>query len=116
MFWLVPRPASLNDTVSAPALFRLPLALMKCSFCANAGTAARASAISDSTAIMPIFLIKVFLLYLVGLYCSLRIGACLRHCLRAVECLFAGAGRSCVCPYIAKQASGPWPSYDFLLS
>jgi hypothetical protein len=35
---------------------------------ANAGTAARASAISDSTAIMPSFLIKVFLLYLVGLY------------------------------------------------
>jgi hypothetical protein len=63
---------------------------------ASAGTAARAITSSDSTAIMPIFLIMVFLLYLVGLYCSLRTGACLRHRLRAVECLFAGAGRTCV--------------------
>jgi hypothetical protein len=31
MSWLVPRPASLKDTVSDPLLFRLPLALMKCS-------------------------------------------------------------------------------------
>jgi hypothetical protein len=37
---------------------------------ASAGTAARASAISDSTAMMPIFLIKVFLL-LVGVGYSL---------------------------------------------
>src|SRR5215213_7259302 len=87
---------------------------VKCSPCASAGTAAKAVTSSDSTAIMPNFLnIKVFLLYLVGLYCSLRTGACLRHCLRAVECLFAGAGRSCVCPYVGKQASGPL-SFRFL--
>jgi hypothetical protein len=41
---------------------------------ASAGTAAMASAISDSTAMMPNFLIKVFLLYLVGLYSPLRRG------------------------------------------
>src|SRR5215208_7157434 len=38
---------------------------------ASAGTAARASAISDSTAMMPSFLIKVFSFCLVGLYRSL---------------------------------------------
>jgi hypothetical protein len=77
---------------------------------ANAGTAARASAISDSTAIMPIFLIKVFLLYLVGLYCSPRTGAHLHHRLRAVECLFAGAGRSCVALSLAKTSVRPLTS------
>src|SRR5215208_3821623 len=62
----------------------------------------------DNTAIIPIFLnIKVFLLYLVGLYCSLRTGACLRHCLRAVECLFAGAGRTCVALSIAHTSVRP---------
>jgi hypothetical protein len=38
---------------------------------ASAGTAAKAVTSSESTAIMPIFLIRVFLLYLVGLYPSL---------------------------------------------
>jgi hypothetical protein len=54
-----------------------PAPLAKCAPCgafakstrASAGTAARAVTSSDSTAMMPIFLIKVFLLYLVGLYC-----------------------------------------------
>src|SRR5215208_1703773 len=74
---------------------------------ASAGTAAKAVTSSDSTAIMPIFLIKVFLLYLVGLYCSLRTGAYLRHRLRVVECLFAGAGRSCVALSLAKTSVRP---------
>src|SRR5215212_11751948 len=75
---------------------------------ASAGTAAKAVTSSDSTAMMPNFLnIKVFLLYLVGLYCSLRTGACLRHCLRAVECLFAGAGCSCVALSLAKTSVRP---------
>jgi len=42
-------------------------ALLK-SVTASAGTAARAVTSSESTAMMPNFLIKVFLLYLVGLY------------------------------------------------
>src|SRR5215210_5538547 len=37
---------------------------------ARAGTTAMASATSDSTAMMPSFLIELFLLYSVGLYCS----------------------------------------------
>src|SRR5918995_1196064 len=57
MFWLVPRPASLKETVSDPLLFRFPLALMKCSFCANAAEAAKAKSSMDSTAIIPTRLI-----------------------------------------------------------
>src|SRR5215216_4065808 len=49
MFWLVPRPASLKETVSDPSLFRLPLALTKCSFCANAAVAIKANRASDMT-------------------------------------------------------------------
>src|SRR5215211_8776291 len=48
MFWLVPRPASLKETVSVPLLLRLPLALMKCSFWANACWAMRAKAIKTN--------------------------------------------------------------------
>jgi hypothetical protein len=44
---------------------------------------------------MTIFLIKVVLLYLVGLYWSLRVGTYLHHPLRQVEYLFVGAGRPC---------------------
>src|SRR5918996_1894739 len=45
MFWLVPRPASLNDTVSDPSLFRVAVALMKCGLAASAaGTASAAAA------------------------------------------------------------------------
>src|SRR5215217_4512533 len=57
MFWLVPRPASLKETVSVPLLFRDPLALMKCSFWANAAEAAKANSSMDSTAIIPTRLI-----------------------------------------------------------
>src|SRR5215204_6480634 len=99
----LPKPAN-SEVQLTVAVAPLPVIVqtgspfrVKCApSCASAGTAAKAVTSSDSTAIMPNFLnIKVFLLYLVGLYCSLRTGACLRHCLRAVECLFAGAGRSC---------------------
>src|SRR5215203_2843700 len=110
MSWLVPRPASLNDTVSDPLLFRLPLALTKCSFCANAGTA-YASTIASAAASSITFLnIKGFLLFLGRplLPFSKYIQGCVYpFVLGVVECLFAGAGRSCVSPYIAKQASGP---------
>src|SRR5829696_2127515 len=44
MFWLVPRPASLKETVSDPSLLTLPLALTKCSFWASACWAMRAKA------------------------------------------------------------------------
>src|SRR5215208_1682051 len=110
-----PSPASapVEDSVR-PLSVKVGSPPLKWTFAALATAAVTATSSSDSTAIMPIFLnIEVFLLYLVGIYCSLRTGACLRHCLRAVECLFAGAGRSCVCPYIAKQASGPL-SFRFL--
>src|ERR671911_337358 len=115
----LPRPESAPEEDNVrPLSVKVGSALPGLKFTAALATAAViATSSSDTTAIMPNFLnIKVFLLYLVGIYCSLRTGACLRHCLRAVECLFAGAGRSCVSPYIAKQASGPLPSYDFLLS
>ena len=58
-------------TKCRPPVRLVDVALAVAVVAANAGTAARASAISDSTAIMPIFLIKVFLLYLVGFYRSL---------------------------------------------
>src|SRR5215203_4788905 len=76
---------------------------------ASAGTAARAVTISASTAMMPIFLIKVFLLYLVGLYRSLRRGLYLPHRLRAVECLFAGAERCCEALSLANTSVRPFP-------
>src|SRR5215213_11884040 len=107
----LPRPARAPDALSVVGVGWLNVGLfwpLKCGLAAIAGTAVRAATMRPNTTIIPILLnIEVFLLYLVGLYCSLRTGECLRHCLRAVECLFAGAGRSCVCPYIAKQASGP---------
>jgi hypothetical protein len=61
-------------TKCRPPVLVIVVAVAEAVVAANAGTAARASAISDSTAIMPNFLIKVFLLYLVGLYFSLRRG------------------------------------------
>ena len=67
----VPSPASLNVTTRLPLPSVEALALVKCGLSANAGTAASASAISDSTAMMPIFLIKVFLPCSVGPYRSL---------------------------------------------
>src|SRR5205814_2678785 len=39
MFWLVPRPASLNLTVSVPLEFKVPEAEMKCGLTAYAGAA-----------------------------------------------------------------------------
>src|SRR5215204_2766399 len=113
----LPKPAN-SEVQLTVALAPLPVIVqtgspfrVKCApSCASAGTAAKAVTSSDSTAIMPNFLnIKVFLLYLVGLYCSLRTGACLRHCLRAVECLFAGAGHACIGLSLAKTRSGPLP-------
>src|SRR5829696_10344392 len=111
----LPKPAN-SEVQLTVALAPLPVIVqtgspfrVKCApSCASAATAARAVTSSDSTAIMPNFLnIKVFLLYLVGLYFSLRTGACLRHCLRVVECLFAGAGRSCVALSIAHTSVRP---------
>src|SRR5215216_4762709 len=93
--WLVPRPASLNDTTRFVPL-RAALALTKCGLTASAGTAYASTIASDAASSITFLNIKGFLLHLVGLYCSLRTGACLRHCLRVVECLFAGAGRTCV--------------------
>jgi hypothetical protein len=60
------RPASLKFTTRlAPESEAEVAFLMKWGLpCAKAGTAARANAISDSTAMMPIFLIKDFLLFL----------------------------------------------------
>src|SRR5215213_6170693 len=58
-------PVSLKLTTrSLPERVAVVAFLMKCGLpvAASAGTAARASAISDSTAMMPSFLIKVFLL------------------------------------------------------
>src|SRR5829696_2762854 len=98
-------PASVATSVQTIGLLGT-----SCGLAASAGTAARAVAMRDNTAIIPIFLnIKVFLLYLVGLYCSLRTGACLRHCLRAVEWLFAGAGRTCVALSLAQTSVRPLP-------
>jgi hypothetical protein len=74
---------------------------------ASAGTAAMATAISATTPKMTIFLIEVVLLYLIGLYFSPRRGPYLRHRLRAVECLFAGAGRSCEALSLAKTSVRP---------
>jgi hypothetical protein len=46
MFWLVPRPASLNDSVSDPFAFSDPLAPMKCGLAASAGRAKAAATIT----------------------------------------------------------------------
>src|SRR5215204_6895011 len=46
---------------------------------ASAGTAAKAVTSSDSTAMMPIFLIRVFLLLLLGLYSPLKVSMHLPH-------------------------------------
>src|SRR5215218_10167423 len=84
-------PASVATSVQTIGLLGT-----SCGLAASAGTAARAATMRDNTAIIPNFLnIWVFLLCLVGLYCSLRARMHLLHRLRAVECLFAGAGRSC---------------------
>src|SRR5215203_3073378 len=73
-----PSPATFPVMTRLPLFsFRVAVGLFpppvtKCPDCARAGTAAKANAISDSTAIMPIFLnIWVFLPYSVGLYHSL---------------------------------------------
>src|SRR5215207_6973475 len=76
--WL-PSPATEPEQVtvwSGLSVQVIGLLVTSCGLAASAGTAARAKAISDSTAIMPIFLIKVFS-FPVGFYCSLRVETCL---------------------------------------
>src|SRR5215207_5282126 len=92
---------------------------------ASAGTAAKAVTSSESTAIMPIFLISVFLLLLIGFYSPLNIDA-ITASRKVVECLFAGAGCACeaVCiAYIKRPAPCSfrflrkliWPYHHLLL-
>src|SRR5215203_4200035 len=67
---LLPSPATEPEHVTVPLLFSthsIGSLVTSCGLAARAGTAARASAISDSTAMMPIFLMKVFSFSLVTL-------------------------------------------------
>src|SRR3954467_13399175 len=88
------RPASLNFTTRLLPDSEADVAfLMKWGLPARAGTAARASAISDSTARTEAFLIGVFLLYSVGPYFSqLHTRMYLPGRLGTVGCLLGGSG------------------------
>src|SRR5829696_6468577 len=63
---LLPSPATEPEQVTVPLLFSthsIGSFVTSCGLAASAGTAASASAISESTATMPIFLMRVFLLF-----------------------------------------------------